>query len=264
MDMETFKNLVDDVAEYVLWIDLYNRGEPLLSPQIYDMIAYANAKNVATKVSSNLNILDDQAAEKMILSGLDHLVVAMDGASQESYSRYRVGGNLHTVIENVRRLVYWKRKLGSRTPFITLRVLLMRHNEHEIPAIRRIAAELAVDNLLFFPMFVNAKQPGAVEEWLPGDEEKSWYDYSGGVNRLIRDGRVTCAELWCRGVVNWDGSVYPCCFVDTGAPYGNVREQSFRQLWNSRSFVESRRAAAGQNLDSQAICAGCLGSLKRG
>ncbi len=264
MDLQTFKNLVDDVGEYVLWMDLYNRGEPLLNRNIFEMISYCSSRNVATRMSSNLNLLDDSGAERMVQNGLDYLVVAMDGANQDTYARYRVRGDLRVVVENVRRVVYWKHKLGSLTPRITLRVLLTRYNEHELPDIRRIASELSVDNLLFFPMFVDAAKKENIEEWLPRDENKSWYDYSEGSNSLSTTKRIICPELWRRGVVNWDGSVYPCCFVDTGQAYGNVREQSFRSLWNGPSFVKSRQALIGGDTTAGTICANCQGSLKRG
>ena len=264
MALATFRRIIDDVEGYACWIDLYNRGEPLANPDIYDMIAYAHAKGIGTKISSNFHLIDEEKAEMLVSSGLDHLVIPLDGASQNSYEKYRVGGDLKLVIENIKHLVRWKHKLRSKLPYITLRVLLMRQNEHEIPDLRRLAQGLGVDNLFFFPMFINATDPKAVEAFLPQNEMYSWYDRSQGVNRLAKRKSLRCPELWQRGTINWDGAVFPCCYVDEGIAYGNVQQDSLRFIWNSQPFIDSRRALLGKVPASRTLCTQCRGRLKQG
>lgn len=264
MALATFKRIIDDVEAYACWIDLYNRGEPLANPDIYDMIAYAHAKGIGTKISSNFHLIDEERAKMLVSSGLDHLVIPLDGATQNSYEKYRVGGDFNLVIENIKHLVRWKRKLRSKLPYITLRVLLMRQNEREIPNLQRLAKDLEVDNLFFFPMFINATDPKAVEAFLPQNDRYSWYDRSQGVNRLARRKSLQCPELWQRGTINWDGAVFPCCYVDEGTAYGNVQQDSLRFIWNSPSFIDSRRALLGKMPASRTLCTQCRGRLKQG
>jgi MoaA/NifB/PqqE/SkfB family radical SAM enzyme len=94
MALDDFKKLIDEVAEYAYFLDLYNWGEPFLHPQIFDMINYASSRNISTRVSTNLNYFDVGMAEQAVVSGLEELVISLDGADQETYETYRVGGSL--------------------------------------------------------------------------------------------------------------------------------------------------------------------------
>jgi hypothetical protein len=91
MSFSLFKKIIDETGKYLISIDLFNWGEPLLNKETYKMIAYANKKHIVTSVSTNFNFLSEKLAEQLILSGLDILILSIDGASQESYEQYRVG-----------------------------------------------------------------------------------------------------------------------------------------------------------------------------
>jgi radical SAM protein with 4Fe4S-binding SPASM domain len=265
MSLESFRKIIDEIAPYTYWVDLYNRGEPLVNPAAIGMIAYAHAHNIAVKMSTNLHFLDEQRAEQLIHSGLDYLVVPLDGGTQETYEKYRVGGSLETVLNNLNLIVKKKRELNSLTPYITIRTLVMKHNEHEMYTIRTLAREIGVDNLIFSLMIANVEKDSVVEEWLPIDENYSWYDYEQRTNK-ITGGLHSCSELWQRMTINWDGSVFPCCFVDKEEmSFGNVSSETIRAVWNNRAYTNSRRVFDKDYKPDGivTICSTCRGDMKR-
>jgi MoaA/NifB/PqqE/SkfB family radical SAM enzyme len=89
MTFKTFQRIIDELAPWLYKIRLYNWGEPLMHNDLYRMIAYATEKNIGTEISSHLNVFEDTDAEKLVESGLELLVVSMDGADPATYTRYR-------------------------------------------------------------------------------------------------------------------------------------------------------------------------------
>jgi MoaA/NifB/PqqE/SkfB family radical SAM enzyme len=263
MPLETFKSIVDQIAPYAFWVDLYNRGEPLLHPEIYAMIAYAHQRGIGTKISTNMNKLDDASAEQMVKSGLDYLVVSLDGATQETYASYRVGGDIDLVLTNLRAVVECKRRLRSATPYITIRTLIMRRNEHELPLIRQIAQEIGADNLIFVPMIVNIEKQSA-DQWLPSNPMYSFYDYRRRTKKTSSNAK-SCAELWSRGTITWDGRVFPCCFADgANEALGDLARSDFLTIWNNEQYQASRAVFQRPPTSTTVttVCTSCRGFRK--
>lgn len=265
MSLESFQKIVDEITPYTYWIDLYNRGEPLVNPAAIEMIAYAHAHNIAIKLSTNLHLLDAERVEQLIRSGLDYLVVPLDGGTQETYEKYRVGGDFETVLCNLRLIVEKKRELNSRTPYITIRTLIMKHNEHEMDVMRALARDIGVDNLIFTLMIANIEKDSVIDEWLPTDENYSWYDYQHKTNKITGSLR-SCSELWQRMTINWDGSVFPCCFVDeVEMSFGNTNPATIEVIWNNKAYTVSRRVFDRdyKPKGTVTVCSTCRGGMKR-
>ncbi|MGD8398005.1 MAG: radical SAM protein, partial [Anaerolineae bacterium] len=167
MDLEDLKRIVDEIAPYAYRIELYNWGEPLLHPDILEMIRYARGKRIMVGLSSNLNRLDRETAQQLVTSGLSQLVVSIDGADQETYAAYRRRGQLDRVLENLGLLVEARQALGSRTPFLIWRMLVGRHNETQVEDVARLAHEMGVDSFTTGLLYVDTRDPGQVAEWLP-------------------------------------------------------------------------------------------------
>jgi MoaA/NifB/PqqE/SkfB family radical SAM enzyme len=87
MKSDFFKSVIDQLAPYAFNVNLYGSGEPLLFPEAYEMFRYAADKNIGVRVSSNLSMRDftDEMAEKVVSSGIEHLIISCHGASQETY-----------------------------------------------------------------------------------------------------------------------------------------------------------------------------------
>jgi len=259
MALADFKRIIDQVAEYAYFVDLYNWGEPLLHPDVFEMIAYASSGNISTKISTNLNVFDERMAKQVIESGLEELVVSLDGADQETYARYRVGGSFDKVIQNLKILIKQKELAKSPFPFITIRVLLMRYNENQIPLIKELGRQLGVNNVVIAPIMVNTGSPEDMEEWLPANEAYSFYEYKTRRNRTLQKVKA-CPYLWQMCVISWEGGVSPCCWYDDPAnDFGNALAEPIRSIWNNEFYVASRKVFRGERASRDTICVRCKG-----
>ena len=259
IDFDKYTEIVEQVAKYAYVLELYNWGEPFLHPRIFDMIRYAHQSRVSVRLSSNLNHFDREMARETVSSGLDRLIVSVDGSTQEAYAKYRRGGNLARVLDNVRLLVAEKRHQHSFHPFILMRMLVNRHNEHQIDKVRQIAEELDVDGFSTGGFFVDTTDPSQVDEWLPTDEAQSYYDRAAEKLENV----WYCSDLWEGMTINWDGGVAPCCWIHHQKnDFDNVFEKSVAEIWNGEAYVSSRRvfARGGPKAGpTETICTACKG-----
>ena len=137
MHYDVFTKTVDQIKDHCIWLTLYSWGEPFLNRRIHEFVAYAHQNKIATIISSNLNKpLTPEMAESIIKAGLDVMIVSLDGVTQDVYEVYRVGGHLDRVLDNIRLLVQKKKELGCSTPHLEWQFIVMRQNEHQIPAAR--------------------------------------------------------------------------------------------------------------------------------
>lgn len=264
MRLEHFKHVMDALGPTLIHIDFMNWGEPLLNKELYEMIALAKGHAIDTMVSTNFNAFSPEAAEKMVRCGLDRLVLSIDGLAQESYEKYRVGGNLEKVLAHLRLLVETRKRLGARTPRIAWQFLVFKHNEHEIDRVRETALALGVDEVGVTPAHMPFK-PGIRENWLPTRREYSLYDPAAFPDsppwhwdqartedaqvevKVYREAekRELCNWPWAGIAINPDGSVSPCCSVEEQEyDFGNVFEQGFEALWNNPHYVRAREHVA--------------------
>lgn len=240
MSLPLFRSLIEQIAADSYKVVLHNWGEPLLHPDIAEMVASATEKRLATEFSSNLNLLSDPLAESIVRAGLGRLVVSIDGGTQTTYEVYRQGGNLERVLANLARVADAKRRLGSRLPYIEVQVLVMRHNLHELPLIARKVHEAGTDHCEIGFTVVNTLRRAEAEEWLPAPGQYLRYDTRTMADRF-NSPRRRCAWLWRSMVVNWDGTVYPCCnFERKEAEMGDLSRESVRSLWNSPGYQGAR------------------------
>ncbi|MFC1718040.1 radical SAM/SPASM domain-containing protein [Candidatus Poribacteria bacterium] len=267
MVLETFRAAIDQLSEYAVEVIIYNWGEPLLNNRIYDMIRYASEQNIVTHLSTNLTMLTKASAEQLITSGLDHLRVSIDGVSQETYSQFRMGGSYHQVVSNLQLLIQIRDKLKSRLPLIDWYFLVMKHNEHEIPEAIEIARRLGVDYTHFVKIipvdtfhhaelsFLKDKSDPLAVQWLPANEAFK-HDQSKPYLHSAH-----CPWLWRYAVINYDGSVAPCCYVDNkDTDLGNILESNFREIWSNEAFRASRelsRKASAAKEHEKLVCYHC-------
>lgn len=242
MDFGLFTRVVDQIKHSCVWLTLYSWGEPFLNRRIHEYIEYAHKQKLATIISSNLNKpLTSELAEQVIRSGLDVMIVSLDGVTQEVYEVYRVGGHLDRVLENLRILDRKKRELGSQTPHIEWQFIVMRQNEHQLDEARSLAEELGVDSLVFkkvdFPHGENDLEEA--ERWLPRKHPE--YLRADPFYKPYREDGNVCWRLWRSAVVNWDGGFAPCCYLtDKTQDFGDLNESSVKDVWNNENYETAR------------------------
>ena len=252
-----FTETIDDIHRHILYLIFYFQGEPYLNPDFLDMVKYASSKKIYTATSTNAHYLTDDAARKTVESGLDRLIISIDGTTQDVYKQYRVGGNLDKVIEGTKNIVKWRKQLNSKTPFIFFQFLVVKPNEHQIEDIKKLAKEIGVDEVRF--------------------KTAQIYDYENDPNQLIpnldkfsrykknKDGTYKpknklanhCWKLWHANVITWDGLVVPCCFdKDAMHQLGNLKNESFKNIWQNNNYKQFRASLmkSRKNID---ICANC-------
>jgi radical SAM protein with 4Fe4S-binding SPASM domain len=256
MTFDTFKHLIDEIGDYVFYLLLYHQGEPYINRDFLRFVEYAKKKRIYCTTSTNGHYLDPENAARTVASGLDTMIVSIDGADQRTYEKYRVAGELQRVQEGIRNLVAAKTRQRSRTPYIFLQFLVMRHNEEQIPEMEKMAAELGVDKLLKKNVQVETVEEAAV--WLPREEKYRRYDYDGRRFTVKRGGKGPCPRPWLTTLVNWDGTVVPCCF-DKNAhhAFGKISgEVSYPSIWKNgqHSKFQNKMLRARDSID---ICENC-------
>lgn len=257
-----FRKVVDSMHETLIYLNFYFQGEPYLHKDLFDMIRYAADKGIYTSTSTNAHFLDDERARKTVESGLSRLIISIDGADQETYSQYRVGGDLSKVIAGTANLIRWKQSLGSHTPFVVFQFLVVRPNEHQVDKVRQIAASLGVDEVWVKTAQVidYTNDPNRL---IPLDQKYSRYkkDKWGQVLPLNAMPNY-CWKMWHSQVITWNGIVVPCCFdKDAAHPMGNLNEQSLQEIWESKNYDEFRQELlkSRKNID---ICSNCSEGIK--
>ena len=264
LSLELFKKVMDECGPYLWELNLYNWGEPLLNKELFEMVKYSKNFKVNVSISTNLNHFNNSICSDLVLSGLDHVVVSLDGTSQESVSKYQVGNDFKKVVANIKKLTNCKRELNKTTPIITWRFLVNRYSENEIESAKRLSQEIGVDELKINKfrcdmgkelLFDKDEQFKNVSRWLPINESLSYYDYAKKRKKKIRN----CRWLWMQSSINWNGSVSPCCAVwHEKYDFGNIRDKSFKMIWNSAEYREARKISREKDIKStDNICSIC-------
>ncbi len=255
MSLAVWERVLEQAAPYAHTIQFYFQGEPLLNADLPRMIADAHKAGLYTVVSTNAQALTSEWAEALVASGLNRIIISMDGLTDESYNAYRVGGSLERTKAAIRYLREAKmRSVRQRSGLIIeLQVLRLRTNEHEWAAFLRSYKALGADRLVFKSAQLYDYQHG--HPLMPSDPRYS--RYVQGEDGLFRRKRLHrgCLRVWSGVVVTTDGEVLPCCYDKARAyTYGNIMCSPLSELFRNERAVAFRRAALQ---GSPSICQEC-------
>jgi MoaA/NifB/PqqE/SkfB family radical SAM enzyme len=252
MTLEDFQRIIDVLGPYAIRINLYGSGEPVLFPEIYDMVRYAASRNVGVAISANLSHFKKEEADRLLTCGLEHLIVSCHGATPESYVKYNVGGDFERVMENMRHLVRRRRALGQKLPFIDWQFLLFSHNQHEVPLAKRLGREIGVDLIRFVLPNIPVEHKDEWRPRKPGEPMKKEGDSPGNgrsasaappsKKKYVKVHR--CSWPYRSIFFNWDGGILPCCHeqVDDENDFGHVDDlDDFDAVWNGDRYRQARR-----------------------
>ncbi len=242
LQKDFFKDTMDEVGKDLTYLIFYFQGEPYLNPDFLDMVKYANNKNIYTATSTNAHYLNDANAKKTIESGLDRLIISIDGTTQDTYEQYRIGGNLEKVLEGARNVVKWKKELKSNTPFIIFQFLVVKPNQHQIEDVKKLGKEIGVDEVAFKTAQIYDYENGS--NLIPTIDYYSRYAQNENGTYSIKNKMFNhCWKLWHSCVITWDGTVVPCCFdKDATHQLGDLKDSSFKQLWQGGKYHKFRTA----------------------
>lgn len=261
LDLDAFRQMMDQTHKDLVYLLLYFQGEPYLNPNFLEMARHAAERKVYVATSTNAHYLSMEKARATVASGMQEVLVSIDGATQETYEQYRVGGDLEKVKEGVRNLVAARKEANSRHPFIILQFLVVHPNEHEVEDIRQLGKALGVDKVAFKTAQIYDFEEGS--PLIPENDRYSRYRKGpDGRYHLKNKLRDQCWKLWMGAEITWDGRVLPCCFDKDGKyVMGKVGELPFREIWNGPGY----RAFRGRVLKGRKeidICTNCTEGTK--
>ena len=257
-----FRDTIDQMYRELFYLVFYFQGEPYLNPDFLEMVKYASSKKIYTATSTNAHYLTDDNAKKTIESGLDRLIISIDGTTQDVYQQYRVGGKLDKVLAGARNMVKWKKQLKSRTPFIIFQFLVVKPNEHQIEDVKKLGKEIGVDAVWFktAQVYDYEKDPNQL---IPTLDKYSRYKKNSAGQFEFKNGLQNhCWRLWHAPVITWDGLVVPCCFdKDAQHQLGDLKGKPFREIWQNGKYTAFRKEImqSRKNID---ICANCSEGTK--
>ncbi len=256
LQKDFFKETIDQLHKELLYLVFYFQGEPYLNPSFLDMVSFASSKKIYTATSTNAHYLNDANAKKTIESGLDRLIISIDGTTQETYQQYRVGGKLEKVIEGAKNIVKWKKELKSKTPFIVFQFLVVKPNEHQAESVKKLAKEIGVDDVWFKTAQIYDYENDP-HKLIPTIDKYSRYRKTANGTEFKGKLANHCWRLWHDPVITWDGLVAPCCFdKDAQHRLGNLKEKSFKEIWKNGEYTKFRTQIlkGRKNID---ICSNC-------
>lgn len=219
MDFGIFSAVIDGLKDYLVKVSIYIIGEPLLYGRIGEMIGYLSERRIASAISSNLNYLTPDLAELLVRNRLTHLIISLDGYDQESYAKYRVGGNFEKVVGNIRLIQEEKKRQKSKYPYLEVQTIKLEHlRDEDIRKIKEMARQLGADKFTL-------KENSAPFYAEPRPEAKR------------------CFWLYGNPQIHWNGTVQPCChyYEDKTNDFGSLNGQRLSDVWNNDMYRAARR-----------------------
>ncbi len=256
-----FRNVIDQLAPTLNYLTFYFQGEPYLHPEFLKMVRYASGKGIYTATSTNAHFLKDDLAQATVQSGLDRLIISIDGTSQDTYQSYRIGGSLEKVIEGAQNIIHWKKKLKLKTPHVVFQFLVVKPNEHQIPEVYQLAKATGVDQVVLKTAQIYDYRNGSA--LIPDQDKYSRYKKNSDGSYAIKNKLLNeCWKMWHSCVITWDGKVVPCCF-DKDAHYtlGDLTKNSFSEIWTGEKYNQFR-ASLLQSRSEIEMCKNCTEGTK--
>tara|TARA_B100000427_G_scaffold212063_2_gene176884 strand:+ start:595 stop:1749 length:1155 start_codon:yes stop_codon:yes gene_type:complete len=235
MDLEMFKNVVDQIEGEVEAVTLASRGEPLMCRNIKEMLEYLRGKFLGLKMNTNAWFLTEELAHTILQTGLNTLVFSVDAAEPELYARLRVNGKLERVLENIKMFSEVRRKHYPDSRLITRTSGVHFSDEQDFDKMQEFWSEF-VDQVAFV----------------------DYNPWENAYETAPRGIEAPCSDLWRRMFIWWDGRANPCD-VDykSELAVGNAGELDVSSLWRSDAYEDLRRRHIAGKRGALTPCAGC-------
>jgi len=282
MSLDSFKKIVDEISPAK--ITLSGLGEPLINPQIFDMVRFAEGSGISVNVTTNGTLIGKHIDE-IAKSGLSLLSVSIDAANKETYEKIRKSSDFQKIIDSIKGLIRLRGRQKKQHPYVRTHFVIQKENFPQIEEFIKLNYSLSVDAIYFQPLDLSGMENR--KKFLIGDmtfEEVHkrlkaaktlgkrlgiltnlgelisnfklyWKKYSF---QKIKERR--CLLPWFSAYIKVNGSVCPCCaFAMTDVSLGNCLDEGFNTVWNNRQFKKIR-GELRQNIRSYEICKNCVPS----
>jgi radical SAM protein with 4Fe4S-binding SPASM domain len=255
MDMNTIKAILDKAT--ISFAQLFNWGEPLMNPDVVSLVTEVTRRGIKCELGTNLQNLAPDKAFGLVQSGLTRIRISCDGITQESYEKYRIGGNLQLLLHNAEMLVDAKKRNNNQGPELLFQIVVNKWNHHEIGQYEQFAKSHGADNVTFSGLCAMTPEGWHLhKEWACSDKQYSC---------LAVGNATSCYTPWDRLSFDWNGDIYNCCNPVGLTRYklGNIHEVSnIEDIWNGekmryiRRYCSSKRA---ENVSFDIPCYRCFG-----
>lgn len=251
-----FKSFVDKYPNFKR-IELSNYGELFLNPELEEIIRYAHSKNIHLMANNgvNLNNASKTILENIVKYQFKNITVSLDGAINDTYTIYRQGGDFNTVIENIRKINYYKEIYRSEFPKLGWQFVIFGHNEHELPIAQKMAKHLNMEFKPILNYWDESYSPIIDKDFVIrqiGFASNQEYQKKNKINFLR-----LCGQLWYSPQINWDGKLLGCC-VNYWGDFGNIFKSSLETCLTSEKYRYAKKMVLGLKRERADIpCSHC-------
>ena len=254
ISLTEYQNILNQLPKELTYLNLYIQGEPTMHPDFPEMIKLAKQKKLYTSTSTNGHFITPNLAHKIVQAGLTRIIFSIDGTTQDSYDKYRTGGQLSKAINGFINIAEAKVNLQKHYPIVIFQFLVFEHNEHQLKAAKKMASELSANKIEFkTSQFNNYKHTNVAPPTL-----NKFRRYEDSYQLKLK-GKLhnACWRQWHSTVITWDGKVAPCCY-DKDADYelGNIQSNTFPKIWKSDNNQRFKSVILSHK-NSISICQNC-------
>ncbi|MFC2102733.1 radical SAM/SPASM domain-containing protein [Bacteroidota bacterium] len=266
LKLDEFTHFIDQLSPDLANLTLYFQGEPYLNTDLFNLISHARSRNIYVWTSTNGHYFTEKNIRRTIQSGLNKLIISLDGTDQEAYEKYRIGGSFQKVIDGTSDFVRIRKEMKAKRPLLEIQFLVLKSNEHQLKEIKELGKSLGVDRtVLKTAQFYDFEHGNPL---MPENERWSRYKRTsrkesqqlavGSQQYIINNSLPNrCFRMWSGCVVTWDGKVVPCCFdKDADHCLGDLKSQSFNEIWKGEPYKLFRKQIL-ENRKSIDICRNC-------
>jgi len=262
------------------FIGVIGQGEPLLRKGIIDIFYAIRGLEMQGLLTTNGTLLDEKVSRELVKLDWTKVTFSLDGPSAEFHDQIRGKGVFNRVIENIHRLNEIKQSAKSRRPFLEYNTLIMKNNFFVLDRMIDLAWDTHASRITFLSMYPQSKscedlsltsddRKVAIECLQRAVEKSEKYGITTNARDILEfgerglisgnmNGLVFCARPWLSSFINPDGSVLICCFLPT-EPIGNIRENSFKEIWYGEKMKQFRKRARSGKLNKD--CRFCFAQI---
>ncbi|MDN5356536.1 MAG: hypothetical protein PWQ43_1480 [Rikenellaceae bacterium] len=251
MTLKDFQQITTKIPKSIYWITLYFQGEPLLDKTIIEKIKYLRVNNYFVEISTNAQNITKEMATALVESGLNRIIISMDGISQKTYEKYRINGNITKVFEAINNLLDAKKNYNKKNPKIIIQYIVFKHNEDEIDIFKKMMKKLDVNIRI-----KNAQLKDDAIDYLPNNKKYRRYKINNDKLQLNKSLPKPCYRLWKEIIFLQNGQIAICCHDKNGKLLNETwHNKTIKQIWNSQELNAIRqKTLIGDNLE---ICKNC-------
>ncbi|HBG60278.1 MAG: hypothetical protein A2Y03_03840 [Omnitrophica WOR_2 bacterium GWF2_38_59] len=219
MTSQAFESIIKDNKETLEFVSLNGYGEPLMHPELSRFLNICKTYKIKSGISTNCTLLDEKRSRELLENPPDLIILAIDGATSETYEEVRVGAKFDIVIKNVKRFL-GMRKGYNKKPFVVLQFIYMTETKSQINKFKGLFNGYDYDSIRIRQLTHSGR-----------NRTDSNYNNSMG----------SCSWIWNEPMILSDGTLVPCCQDVNGIlKLGNIFNDPLSTLWNTGSINSLR------------------------